>query len=137
MSPKETSATWLPFERVASIVPGVNSTTNTTTRDALDDTIREALIEAGFLPAEYASDPDEYDISARDRSILAYYTARRYEAFRIEMADSAAAWTLARWNEDDGISLLAINANGVEVTTARFEYNTLGATWLAALLGSI
>lgn len=108
---------------------------NATTSDYYDieDTIRETLIQAGFMPLDYIHEDDEVSLTERDRKILEYFEARGWDAFRIEPDAATASFTLARWSED-GIRILAINENGVEMSEATFNANAIGAAWAASVL---
>jgi len=103
----------------------------------LDDLVRDTLMETAFLPLEHG-DLSEYAdselaLTDRDISVLDYFGERHYDAFRLEPAGTTTWATLARWS-DEGIDLLSIDRNGVELASARLSFSPAGAAWLAALL---
>lgn len=98
--------------------------------DSLEDDIREALIQTGFMPIDYADqDFAEIELTERDAKVLGYFAERGWDTFRL---DATGSWaTLARWSED-GIELLSIDRNGVTEADARFSFSAQGAAWMAA-----
>lgn len=97
----------------------------------LEDAFREALITSGFMPLDLIHDDYEIGLAERDAKVLGYFEERGWDAFRIEPALADATFTLARWSED-GIEIMAINENGVDMGEARFHFNRQGVAWASA-----
>lgn len=115
-------------------IKGMATTTSTTTTYDANDSIRDILVEAGFMPLEMAFDDDEINLTAHDGKVLGYYMDRGWDAFRIVADDGG--FELVRWSEDSAeAELLAINLNGVTEGSICFPLTRRGMTWLASVVG--
>jgi hypothetical protein len=99
-------------------------------------TIIEHAADMRFAPLDDDETMDAAGLTARQIKILSYYEGKGYAAWRLEdtTATEPGVWaTLLDWDED-GIRILQVDLNGVEMISATLPATPAGARWLDRIL---